>query len=361
MIRVVSLLLAAAAVCGCGGGAKKSAPQAAQTQTVLDSLIGGEERMTDGVFGQVVELTGVPVAVDDIFKVSEATLLCVDSLLVMQNRQRADGHFLSVYSLPEMRFVASLGTIGRGPGEFVFPQLVPAAEDDRALCYVFDSFGGQFSALTRELTLQPFAPGIPEEYLKYASEKMYAARDTADMIFNHGWGVFRFADGSVRQLFDLSLAKVNPNVGYVGSLAVNFEGERFAYAYKFVKRIVFGDFDGTVRTLQFGKAERDLEDNAAGERAPIDRNVTHYWKIAAGRKYVYVSYSGRSPVEVHEQGSRGERYIFVEVFDWNGVPVKKFRLDRWGYFTVDERRGTLWLFSTWDAEPVWKYELQLNN
>ena len=370
MVRQLILLLAIATLCSCGWGKKKSDAAAsadslavirlAEAQltksagpVVLDSLTVGEFAMRDDAFGETIELTGMPVEVDDIFKVSGTEAFCIDTLLVMSNRQRADGRFLSVYSLPSLRFITSLGTFGRGPGKFQAPTLIRAEDDPNALCYVIDHFTGQFSVLTPRLTLEPVENPLPAEYRKYTSEKMYTARNTDEMILGHASGLMRWrrddtlsADNTSR-LFNLSLRRVVPGASYIGALGVNYGQERFAYAYKFVKRIVFGDFDGNVRALQWGKTDRNIEDDASnrtGSVAPIDTNTAHYWKIYTTSKHVYVSYSGRSPVDVYNATKRGEpRYFFIEVFDWNGNPVKRYKLDDYGFFAVDEERNTLYL------------------
>jgi len=50
-------------------------------------------------------------------------------------------------------------------------------------------------------------------------------------------------------------------------------------------------------------------------------------------------------------------YIHVEKYDWNGQPVAKYRLDQWGYFTVDEENNLLYLVSTNHDSSFFKYQL----
>ena len=54
------------------------------------------------------------------------------------------------------------------------------------------------------------------------------------------------------------------------------------------------------------------------------------------------------------------KYIYVEQFDWNGNPVKKYKLDDWGYFCVDEKNQTLYLASTAGVNALLKYDLSDN-
>ena len=55
---------------------------------------------------------------------------------------------------------------------------------------------------------------------------------------------------------------------------------------------------------------------------------------------------------------RSKYYAFIEQFDWNGNPVRRYRIDNWGYFAVDESRKALYVISTTDEFPFVKYELQ---
>ena len=50
-------------------------------------------------------------------------------------------------------------------------------------------------------------------------------------------------------------------------------------------------------------------------------------------------------------------YIYVEQYDWNGIPIRKYKLDQWGYFTVDEKNEKLYLTSTNHDDPFFEYNL----
>ena len=67
-------------------------------------------------------------------------------------------------------------------------------------------------------------------------------------------------------------------------------------------------------------------------------------------------YSGRTPAQAWSDNNKGNYYIHVEKYDWNGQPIAKYKLDRWGYFTVDEN-NILYLVSTWDDSTFFIYKL----
>ncbi len=80
-------------------------------------------------------------------------------------------------------------------------------------------------------------------------------------------------------------------------------------------------------------------------------NVTHYWGMSAQEDYLHVLYSGRTPMEVGRELNNTPGYIYVEQFDWNGNPIRKFKLDHWGYFCVNEEENSIYLASTTDENP----------
>ncbi|NIW78611.1 MAG: hypothetical protein GWN16_03740 [Calditrichae bacterium] len=86
-------------------------------------------------------------------------------------------------------------------------------------------------------------------------------------------------------------------------------------------------------------------------------NITHYWGLSAGDEYVYALYSGRPPVDVSRELDESHGYIFVEKFDWNGNPVSKFKLDHWGYFSVNEPEALIYLASNTEEQPLISYTL----
>ena len=118
-------------------------------------------------------------------------------------------------------------------------------------------------------------------------------------------------------------------------------------------RVVFCDFDGNMRSVDFRSAEE-----GETEGVGMDSNVTHYWKLYPGHRYVWLLYSGRAPVDVVREQNKDIYYIYVEQFDWNGNPVRRYRLDNWGFISVDEDSGTLYFLSNVSEYPFFKYSLR---
>lgn len=50
-------------------------------------------------------------------------------------------------------------------------------------------------------------------------------------------------------------------------------------------------------------------------------------------------------------------YIYVEQYDWNGSPANKFKLDQWGYFTVNEANKKNIPYVNNHDDPFFTYNL----
>lgn len=328
----------------------------------LSRLVPGELRLKDDAFGPEIALTGRTIETDDIFQISEVRAICKDSLLILKTLQNSGAPF-RIYKLPAMELDTTSGRFGRGPEEYIYPEIYPYASPDY-LALVIDNIkeDGKMRRIAPDGRVETFATRIPAAYFKYSYTRDFAAQDGRHMVFTFGSKIYRYddddpalpADSTVRQVADLRFRKSGGgSTRYMGSLGVNFRYGRIAWAYKYDKRLLIADFDGHVRTLMF-----DTSDKSVSEGVSMDANTTHYWKLYPGEKYLYLYYSGRTPMEVGAEQQRGKYYAFIEQFDWNGNPVRRYRIDKWGYFAVDEPRNTLYVISTSDEFPFVKYELQ---
>lgn len=354
----------------CGNRTTKAPAPAADTngagmQTVaadtLPPLTTGEQRLKSDIFGPEIALTGRTIETDDIFQISEVCAICKDSLLIINTLQKS-GAPLRIYSLPTMKLDTTMGRFGRGPEEYIYPKIYPYASPGY-LALLIDNIkeDGKMRRITSDGRIETFATRIPVPYFKYSYTRDFAAQDEQHMVFTFGSKIYRYddnptlpADSTVRPVADLRFGRSGRNsTRYMGSLGVNFKYKRIAWAYKYDKRLLIADFEGHVRTLQF-----DNPGNAVAEGMSMDANTTHYWKLYPGENYLYLYYSGRTPMEVGAEQRRGKYYAFIEQFDWNGNPVRRYRIDNWGYFAVDESRKALYVISTTDEFPFVKYELQ---
>ena len=111
----------------------------------------------------------------------------------------------------------------------------------------------------------------------------------------------------------------------------------------------------TEHWIKFKTKKRHKKGSVKSMMGP--QNVTHYWGMSTTNDNVYCLYSGRTPIQIGNDWKKNIEYIFVEKFDWNGKPIKKFKLDKWGYFCVDKKRNKLYIGSVREEHPIYSYDI----
>jgi hypothetical protein len=315
----------------------------------------------DPFLNEIIELQGEQIVADTaIFKVMEAECVIKDNLMLLKTSRN-----LILFALPEMTFLGFHGIWGNGPDEFIYPHIIPAPNDTTVLCYLFESINGKLYTMDKRGSISFYPFLVTESKKNFYSEKQWVNIAPNDFIFADdsptGKSIYRAtADSDSVKIREITNLALNPKrkspFSYIGDFAVNANKNRMVYAYKYFKILKFMDLEAkTIRTINF---EREQFDESSLYKVDgLDQNVTHYWGVCAQTDFVYFLYSGRTPMEVGRENSRGEHYIFVEQYDWNGNPIHKFKLDNWGYFTVDEANRKIYLLSTNHDAPFFRYQL----
>lgn len=321
-------------------------------------LLTGVFDLDDDVFGDVLELSGTSHPVDQIFKVQETQLLAKEDMLIVKNRNGND--YFMAFSLPEFNHIKSFGRRGKGPGELSGPSIIQTFQPE----HLFSTFNanGRIYHVNRSFELTDSKISLDTKRQLYDHNKICAASEeeyyyvgvapVAKEIYKYS------AKDSVpeRSIKKLSVKGFKGWASYTGYLGANFEKDRLVYAYKYFKKIVFTDLAGEVeRTINFDTNSKTDKQSNVSILGPS--SITYYWGLSAQKDYVYLLYSGRTPLEVMEEKKQASYYIFVEQFDWNGNPIRKFRLDRWGYFCVDDKEEHIYLASTDDEHPLYSFKL----
>ena len=314
-------------------------------------------------FEEVIDLEGEQIIVESlIFKPTEIELVIKDNIMVMQSRNQ--DFVFTLLSLPDLHYIKSFGLIGNGPDEFMFPRLCKNTDPDVPATIV-ETTNGKIYDILPDGTIKQNKINIPKVKLNsnYAGE--YPGLMTDTLLYfaaNSSTGKSAFTVGGadsiqVNEIQNLALdPKRKGWANYIGDFAINKAQTRMVYAYKYFKLVRFFDLEhNTVRTINFEREEFD--ESTQYKVDGLDANVTHYWGISANEKYVYMLYSGRTPYQVGSDNNKKNYYIHVEKYDWNGQPIAKYKLDRWGYFTVDEENNFLYLVSTNDDSSFFKYKL----
>jgi len=363
-IPIVSIVLL---ISSCGNNTNNKAKDVNKVKTekitkdTLPPITEGESTFTDDVFGDIIELKGTSCPVDQIFRVSELKMIIKDSIMIVSNRN-GDNAFMA-YSMPDFKFIKSFGTIGRGPDEFQIPRLVKSEKKD-VLCYIYSCTSEDLYSLGKDFILKKLSVKLPSGEKHYFGNKQLQSFSSNEFLYvdniKRGKAIFNLKvqndTVSSKLVNKLAFSSSHRNwAAYIGDFGASKKYGRIVYAYKKFKRLLFMDLkSGKTRVIKF-KTKETKRGNIKGMLSAD--NVTHYWGMSAHDDYVYVLYSGRTPIQVGKENDKTSGYIFVEQYDWNGNPIRKFKLDHWGYFCVNEAEDTIYLASYIEEQPFLKFEI----
>lgn len=347
----------------------KTGEQSKQLEEVADTLIveslpslpEGEFLLTEKDFGEVVNLQGTSHPVNQIFKVSECELIASDSILIVKNRNNQN--MLMAFTLPGFTFLKSFGSFGRGPGEFQSPSLVKD-ESGEFICFIYEKRNDKLYSLSKNLEINELPVNFKKGERQF-NDKQFHGISSKQFLYvesiKMGKAIFSVnsENDTIRTtlLKNISFSDKHKNwAAYIGDFGVNGKKNRAVFAYKYFKRLIFLNLENnTSKTVFFDVPVKTKKGDNLSMMDPS--NITHYWGMSSNDKFVYVLYSGRTPIDVSKELNKSSGYIYVEKYDWNGNPVSKYKLDHWGYFCVNQKENTLYLASTTDEHPFVSYKL----
>ena len=325
----------------------------------ISPLVAGEFLLSEKDFGEIVELNGASNPVDQIFKVSECEMIALDSILIVKNLNNQD--MLMAFSLPDFTFLKSFGRYGRGPGEFQYPGLVKD-ESGEFICFIYERTNNHLYSLNKDFEIRELPVNFKKGERASYNDKQLHGISSKQFFYVESikMGKAIFVMDSENDTINTTLIKnlafsdKHKNwAAYIGDFGVNGKKNRAVFAYKYFKRLIFLDLENkTSKTVIFNVPTETKKGNAVSMLDPS--NITHYWGMSSNDKYVYVLYSGRTPIDVSKEL---KKYIYVEKFDWDGNPINKYKLDNWGYFCVNQEENTIYLASTSDEHPFVSYKL----
>ncbi|EKU89068.1 BF3164 family lipoprotein [Bacteroides oleiciplenus] len=337
----------------------------ADTRKVITDvpLVEGSVTLKEEDFGQLIELTGRHQILDEegpIFKMAEPEMLVRDGYFLLQNRpavsytRRSDGTvevvrpddeglncFFHWYRLPDFSYITSFGMGGNGPNEFNFPHLVPSCASVDGT-YLYETTAMQLYETDTVGNLKPCPFTFKSmKGTSYSDRQIcVASLDTFYYVDNIPRGkaiirtVYQGDSLQTEQIYNLAFSKKHRSWSpYIGDFIVSPSGNRMVYAYKYFRKVLV--MDKSAQTV------RDINFEADGVEAKNDvltlgpDNITYYWGISATDDYFFLTYSGRTPIQVTRENGKGDGYIFVEQYDWGGNPVARYKLDHWGRVISD--------------------------
>ena len=339
-------------------------------QPELPPLEAGEvEYKDESMFGEIIELEGRQIIPADsfIFQPREPKIVLKGNRLVMKVFSFGkDAHPYLIFNYPEMTFAEAKGTVGPGPEEFRFPDIIPT-KDSTLLCYLMETTDEKMYQLDLDGNIIPYSFPMKssiQQGISLKSDIYNLKRDDFIYIDHSSTGKsimhsYREQDSICsREIYSLQL---NPNMkspyAYGGFFAVNPEKNRMVYIYQYFSVLKFMDMDATsVKTIKYNLKEFDGRTLRMADG--LDKNVTYFWGISGGDDYVYCVYSGRTPAETARECGEGNTYMYVEQYDWNGNPIRKYKLiDFLGQICVDEKRKIILGLTPFLDDPFVEFKL----
>lgn len=359
-----------------------SAVDKGEIQFVEPPLVGGSISLNEEDFGPLIELKGEQRLFDEagpIFKLSEPEVMIVDGCFLFQNRPSGGVHimkngtvtsqkredeelqnFFHWYRLPDFRYMTSMGQLGNGPSEFMFPHLVQTCKKVSDT-YVYESTDSKLYATDTTGVLKQVMVEFRTDGKTYSDRQIVVtAADTIYSVDNTREGrmlyrsILQGDSTSTDPIHNLSFSKKHKGwAAYTGDFIMSPSGNRIVYAYKYFHKFLLMDKDAaTIREISFNNEGVDAKNNQ--ETLKPD-NVTYYWGATATEQYFFLTYSGRTPVEVSRENEKGDGYIFVEQYDWGGNPVARYRFDRWGKVFADSKNFYLLCYKYDDPLFLYKF------
>jgi hypothetical protein len=257
--------------------------------------------------------------------------------LILQNRKRDDSLF-HVYDLVGYELKHTFGVMGQGPDDFVAPWLFQTQFSNILIGDLGKNSVYQFNINEEGLpmfkgTKQPgYINGVNDAAFINDSLYVVNAMYTAPSLY-----LLTLQDELPRKSWqygnpDMVDYVADPNMGRVYT-----NESRIAFCYEYKKQIDIMDIDfNLIKRVKF-KFANFTHINSENQG---DVKVSYVYGYL-GKRYLYALFFGTS---WNENRARATCGTFLEVFDLDGNPVARYRLDgrRPVYFAVDEETFTLY-------------------
>ena len=368
--KISFALVAVIITLSCNSGKKQTDPQPTTQDSIqvkqpeLPPLEAGEvEYKDESMFGDIIELEGRQFVPDSfIFRPRNAKVVVKGKYLVMRvDVFSQDLHPFIIFDYPAMTYVTEAGKYGNGPDEFIFGDIIPTT-DPNCLCYLMEITRDKLYKLTRKGEIVPYPYSFKSSTSKENFKEYIHNIGKDDFIYTDksksGRSIFRsYPEGDsivCKELYDLNVdKKIKDPFLYAGDLAINGRKNRMVYAYKQYKKLKFMTIDASiVKELNYKTSK--LDEQTLHTALGLDNSITHYCGITGGENFVYCVHSGRIPSDMDADWD----YIYIEQYDWNGNPIKKYKLkDFFGKIYVDEERRTILGINPNHDDPFIEFKL----
>lgn len=277
-----------------------------------------------------------------------------DNKLVVLN-EKTDTLF-QVFSLPDLHYAYSFGIKGEGPEDFNMPAI-------NVVSYEEDGFTLLDVNKLKHIHVSDEASTVSSEVLPFDFPYYNGMMKLSDSLYCCDAGLEEDKEymflrlgsepvlrGEYPENVDRFKETLARNQAYDKITVVKPGGGGFASFYRYTRRYRIYDSEGTLLDdVILDIAPGNKEPDAEGEN-----NYIHAISAFATENYIYTLNLDMVPKEIME----GNRMPNIQVFDWDGVPVKQYLLDRFiSSFAVDEKGGKIYGVFVDDADGIYTFKM----
>lgn len=244
-----------------------------------------------------------------------------------------------VYSYPDFKFLYSFCRRGNGPGEFLMPTVIKNMPDNKFAFrdHATDTYAMYLLTDTAAVLLgserHPATDGRYCWEMNYIAEgqtllKKMNAKSSSKGIWNLKQG---YVLDTLPNTFDLDRELEDDYYTEFDDYWISAWGTSCAFAYFFIDRIEFAEVrDGKLKPgnsvgMNTCPDFYLFTESGSSGKYPynVDNNIVYYETLSSTSQGVYALYFGMP------WGEMGKRHSSqIEVYDWNGIPQKKFYCDK---------------------------------
>jgi len=307
--------------------------------SVLITFINCSKKNTDTVFlefDNTVNLKSANTNIESSDLGEVVNMLICDSILIV-NEMFTENIF-KLFDLKTGRIVANCISKGRGPNEMLGPGIITRYKDD-----IFSTYPNNMQQL---IYISAYDLVKGENKFRQVDKlsipgalKTYPINDSVTIstgIFEHGRYCLHNKHSKTTVLkFDYPTdkehkkeSKIALGLAYQGLITVKPDQTRFAFAasssgnFEIYKLLLDKDFERVVQKNYF--LPKYANDNNKSV-VFLKNSKEGFMSIASTGEHVYVVYSGRSR---EEYGTNTYNSDNILVYDWDGRPIVRFKLDR---------------------------------
>ncbi len=285
-------------------------------------------------------IKGEPIKEINLYSKGNVNLISIDSFLVIQKSE--EPHF-QIYSTKNYKILSEFGKNGKGPNEFISPELLNQTSYDTSnnspvIC-VYDYTRRNFTKINifniiKDQTNQTL-DNIPiPRYNQYFTYFFYRDNDLMIATPESKWRFVIYRD--TLQNFhnvpyipsvDFSIGEELKTIVYRSTSYINKKDGVMASAPLLLGEIDFFSLEGQHLSSSIFSSREILKNDLENKNKIKGNNPKYFIEdLHANDNYIYALNYDNYQNDFYENGSYSNQSILV--FDWKGNPVKKYILDK---------------------------------